>query len=106
MKARLRKEYTSFGGAENSVSCAARLAFMQVLAVQHGDTRTQHPSLTVTTYPLHPTWGFKLGRTVLAQPAPDSRMCACLQAMSSNYFLWIIVIISALAVASKLSGAI
>lgn len=32
--------------------------------------------------------------------------CIVAQAMSSNYFLWIIVIVSALAVASKLTGAL
>jgi hypothetical protein len=43
-------------------------------------------------------------------PARDHARPVCLvgwlQAMSNNYFLWIIVVISVLAVLSKLTGAI
>jgi hypothetical protein len=38
--------------------------------------------------------------------APHPRRPCWLQAMDSNYFLWIIAIISVLAVLSKLTGAI
>ena len=32
--------------------------------------------------------------------------CLCAQAMSNNYFLWMMIIVSVLAVCSKLIGAI
>jgi hypothetical protein len=41
-----------------------------------------------------------------SRPAPCRRTVPRLQAMNSNYFLWIILAISVLAVLSKLTGAI
>lgn len=46
---------------------------------------------------------------LMAIHAPQTLACSLhmsSQAMSGNYFLWIVVVVSALAVASKLSGAI
>lgn len=76
MKAKLRQEYLGLGGSESTVSRWVGVAYL------------------VQVRPFS-------GR--LMSPVP---LVPAMQAMSSNYFLWVIIFVAVLAVLSHLIGAI
>jgi hypothetical protein len=101
MKKRLRQEYMGLGGAENTVGvwhgCDNGCRQSRQQAVGHS-LGNLFMACACAPVGAHSKIGAKAERLPATKLIP--------QAMSSNYFLWIIVVVSALAVASKLTGAL
>lgn len=102
MKARLRREYYGLGGAPNQVrlSWPGRRRTLSQFATPAPAARLPAP-----TPGLHPCASAG-SRGTSSEFHPALGCSPCLQKMGNNYFLIIILVISALAVASKLTGAI